>query len=54
MTEAQRQQYRDMARRFFSVDERGQILDVPRSAFFDPLFPLLKARLDQQRGRVDK
>ncbi len=54
MTEAQRQQYRDMARRFFSVDERGRILDVPRSEFFDPLFPLLKARLDQQRGRMDK
>jgi glycosyltransferase involved in cell wall biosynthesis len=54
MNETQRQQYRDMARRFFSVDERGQILDVARSEFFDPLFPLLKARLDQQRGRVDK
>ncbi len=54
MTEGQRQQFRDMARRFFSIDERGQILDVPRSAFFEPLFPLLKARLDQQRGRAHK
>ena len=51
MTALQRQQFRDMARRFFGVDERGQILDVPRSEFFEPLFPLLKARLDQQRGR---
>jgi glycosyltransferase involved in cell wall biosynthesis len=54
MTETQRQQYRDMARRFFNVDERGQILDVPRSEFFEPLFPLLKARLNKQRGQVDK
>ena len=54
MTEMQRQQFRDRARRFFSIDEHGQILDVPRSAFFEPLFPLLKARLDQQRSRVDK
>jgi glycosyltransferase involved in cell wall biosynthesis len=54
MTEAQRQQFRAMARRFFSIDERGEILDVPRSEFFEPLFPLLKARLDKQRGRVDK
>jgi len=54
MTDEQRQQYRNMARRFFSIDERGQILDVPRSEFFDPLFPLLKARLDQRRGPVDK
>ena len=51
MTTLQRQQFRAMARRFFGVDERGQILDVPRSEFFEPLFPLLKARLDQQRGR---
>jgi glycosyltransferase involved in cell wall biosynthesis len=49
MTDAQRQQFRDMARRFFGIDERGQVLDVPRSAFFEPLFPLLKARLDQRR-----
>jgi len=54
MTDEQRKQYRDMARRFFSIDERGQILDVPRREFFDPLFPLLKARLDQRRGRLDK
>jgi hypothetical protein len=54
MTETQRQQFRVMARRFFSIDEYGQILDVPRSEFFEPLFPLLKARLDQQRSRMDK
>jgi hypothetical protein len=54
MSPAQRQQFRDMARRFFGIDERGQILDVPRSAFFEPLFPLLKGRLDQERRRMDR
>ena len=52
MSDSQRQQFREMTRRFFGVDERGQVLNVPRSEFFDPLFPLLKARLDQQRGRT--
>jgi glycosyltransferase involved in cell wall biosynthesis len=51
MTSAERQQFRDMARRFFGIDERGQILDVRRSTFFEFLFPLVKVRLDQQRRR---
>src|SRR5262245_21280170 len=54
MNSAQRQQFRDMARRFFGIDERGQILDLPRSAFFEPLFPFLKARLHQQHRRPDR
>jgi glycosyltransferase involved in cell wall biosynthesis len=49
MTNMQRQQFRYMARRFFGIDEQGRILEVPRSEFFEPLFPLLKARLDQRR-----
>jgi glycosyltransferase involved in cell wall biosynthesis len=54
MTEAQREEFRSNARRFWGIDEHGQILDLPPTAFFESLHPVLKAWLDQQRRRPDK
>jgi len=51
MSEVQHREYHIMARRFFSVDERGQVLNVPRREFFEPLFPLLKARINRHRNQ---
>jgi glycosyltransferase involved in cell wall biosynthesis len=54
MTEAQREAFRDNVRLFWGIDEQGEILDLPPSAFFQSLLPILKARLDQQRRRPDR
>jgi glycosyltransferase involved in cell wall biosynthesis len=49
MTPAQREEFRSVARTWWGIDERGEILELPRGAFYDALLPMLKARLDKQR-----
>lgn len=53
MTETQRQEFRANVRLFWGIDEQGEILDLPPTAFFESLLPILKARLDQRRGRLE-
>ena len=54
MSAVQREEFCRNVRRFWSIDEGGRLLDLPPSAFFEPLLPLLKARLDQRRRRNNK
>jgi glycosyltransferase involved in cell wall biosynthesis len=54
MTEEQREQFRNNARRFWGIDEQGHMLNLPPGTFFDPLLQILKARLDHQRRRLDR
>jgi glycosyltransferase involved in cell wall biosynthesis len=51
MSDLQREEFRRVAGVQWGIDERGQILNVPPKTFFDSLLPVLKTRLDQQRGR---
>jgi glycosyltransferase involved in cell wall biosynthesis len=43
--------FRSGVRAWWGVDENGEILDLPPTAFYESLLPTLKARLDQQRRR---
>lgn len=54
MTETQREEFCSNVHRFWGLDERGLVLDLPPATFFEPLLPILKARLDQRRGRQDR
>jgi glycosyltransferase involved in cell wall biosynthesis len=49
MTAAQKEEFRSGARAWWGIDEKGDILDLPRSAFYESLLPVIKARLDQQK-----
>jgi hypothetical protein len=52
MTEAQREEFRGNVRLFWGIDEQGEILDLPATAFFESLLPVLKARLDEKRRQT--
>ena len=54
MSETQRKEFCNNVRRFWGIDERGRVLDLPPTTFFEPLLPVLKARLDQRRGRQNR
>jgi glycosyltransferase involved in cell wall biosynthesis len=54
MSETQREQFRHNVRDYWGIDEQGQTLNLPQSAFYESLIPMLKARLDQQRHRKDQ
>jgi len=49
MTEVQREEFRGNLRRFWGIDEYGNILNLPLRPVSDSLLPTLKAWLDQQR-----
>jgi hypothetical protein len=51
MTDAHREEFRREVGRQWGIDEHGQILNLPPKTFVESLLPLLKARLDQKRGR---
>jgi hypothetical protein len=51
MTDAQREEFRSGMRNWWGIDEQGQVLDLPRNAFYESLLPMIKARLDRQKGR---
>ena len=52
MTEAQREEFRTNVRFFWGIDERGEILDDDPATIFEPLLPVLKARLDEKRRQM--
>ena len=52
MTAAQRENFRSNVRFFWGMDERGEISEDHPATIFEPLLPLLKARLDEKRRRV--
>jgi glycosyltransferase involved in cell wall biosynthesis len=55
MTPAQRSEFRANVGVFWGLDEQGRPLDAgdrPQRAWFDSLLPLVKARLDNKRGRA--
>jgi glycosyltransferase involved in cell wall biosynthesis len=52
MTEAQREEFRANVRFFWGIDERGEILEDHPATIFEPLLPLLKARLDEKRRQL--
>ncbi len=54
MSEAQREEFRSNARRFWGIDEHGQNLDLPLMSLSDSLLPALKAWLNQQRRGLHK
>jgi glycosyltransferase involved in cell wall biosynthesis len=49
MTAAQKEEFRSGVRTWWGIDENGEILDLPRNAFYESLLPILKARLDKQK-----
>ena len=52
MTEAQRKEFRANVRFFWGIDEQGKILDDHPAIIFEPLLPVLKARLDEKRRQL--
>lgn len=52
MTEAQREEFRGNVRFFWGIDERGEITDGHPATIFEPLLPVLKARLDEKRRQT--
>jgi hypothetical protein len=52
MTETQREEFRGNVRLFWGIDEQGEILNLPPTAFFESLLPVLKARLDEKRRQT--
>jgi glycosyltransferase involved in cell wall biosynthesis len=52
MTEEQREAFRKNVRFFWGMDERGEIMDVHPPTIFEPLLPVLKARLDEKRRQT--
>jgi glycosyltransferase involved in cell wall biosynthesis len=52
MTEALREEFRTNVRFFWGIDEQGKILDDHPATIFEPLLPLLKARLDEKRRQM--
>jgi hypothetical protein len=52
MTEAQREEFRANVRFFWGIDEHGGILDDQPATIFEPLLPVLKARLDEKRRQM--
>jgi glycosyltransferase involved in cell wall biosynthesis len=52
MTETQRKAFRENVRFFWGIDEAGEIVHSPPAPIFEPLLPLLKARLDEKRRQV--
>ncbi len=52
MTEAQRGEFRANVRFFWGIDEQGEILDGQPASMYEPLLPLLKARLDEKRRQL--
>ena len=52
MTEVQREEFRRNVRFFWGMDERGEIVDSRPATIFEPLLPLLKARLNEKRRQM--
>jgi glycosyltransferase involved in cell wall biosynthesis len=52
MTRTQQEEFRSNARFFWGINERGEIIEDHRATIFEPLLPLLKARLDAKRGQM--
>ena len=49
MTEVQREAYCENVRFFWGINEAGDIVESRPATLFEPLLPLLKARLDEKR-----